>query len=233
MASSRPTFTVAERSEFGTRTTRRLRREGQVPGVVYSRGEQARPFQADARELGRFLAGGHTLFDLALADADAVPVVVKDQQRHPVRGELIHIDLHEVDLKQAIQADVSIELEGAEDASGVKEGGVLEHVAREILVEALPTEIPESISVDVSQMEIGDTLQLGSIDAPEGVQFMVDNPDEFTIATLNPPPVVEEPDTEVEEETTVIGEEDDGAEGAEGSDADSGSGDAADADGGE
>jgi large subunit ribosomal protein L25 len=111
-ASSRPVFKVAERSEFGSRTTRRLRRTGQVPGVVYTGGEDARPFQADAREISRFLSEGHTLFDLQIEGADAVPVVVKEQQRHPVRGELIHIDLHQVDLTVAIQADVTIELEG-------------------------------------------------------------------------------------------------------------------------
>jgi large subunit ribosomal protein L25 len=234
-ASSRPVFKVAERSEFGSRTTRRLRRTGQVPGVVYTGGEDARPFQADAREISRFLSEGHTLFDLEIEGADAVPVVVKEQQRHPVRGELIHIDLHQVDLTVAIQADVTIELEGAEDAPGVKDGGVLEHVAREITVEGLPADIPENITVDVSEMVIGDTLQLSSITAPEGVEFVADSPEEFTIATLNPPPVIEEPETEVEEETEVIGEgeeaqgegEDAGesAEGAGDSGGDSDSGD--------
>ena len=205
-SASRPVFKVAERSEFGSRTTRRLRRAGQVPGVVYKGGEEARPFQADAREMGRFLGQGHTLFDLQIEGTDAVPVVVKEQQRHPVRGELIHIDLHQVDLTVAIQADVTIELEGAEEAPGVKEGGVLEHVAREITVEGLPADIPEHITVDVSEMVIGDTLQLSSVEAPEGIEFVADSPEEFTIATLNPPPVIEEPDTEVEEETEVIGE---------------------------
>ena len=82
--------------------------------------------------------------------AGTIPVVVKEQQRHPVRGRLLHLDLLEVKLDEAIQAEVAIELEGTEDAPGVKEGGVLEHVTREITVEALPTEIPERIVVDVS-----------------------------------------------------------------------------------
>jgi large subunit ribosomal protein L25 len=225
-ASSRPVFKVAERSEFGSRTTRRLRRTGQVPGVVYTGGEDARPFQADAREISRFLSEGHTLFDLQIEGADAVPVVVKEQQRHPVRGELIHIDLHQVDLTVAIQADVTIELEGAEDAPGVKDGGVLEHVAREITVEGLPADIPENITVDVSEMVIGDTLQLSSITAPEGVEFVADSPEEFTIATLNPPPVIEEPETEVEEETEVIGEgEEAQAEGEDAGESAEGAGD--------
>ena len=133
--------------------------------------------------------------------------MVKEQQRHPVRGELIHIDCHEVDLTQEIQADVSIELEGAEDAPGVKEGGVLEHVTREVTVEALPAAIPESLSVDVSEMVIGDTIQLSVLTPPEGVVLIADNPDEVTIATLNPPRVEEEPEPEVEEEAELIGEE--------------------------
>ena len=89
------------------------------------------------------LAGGQALFDLELEGGKAVPVVVKEQQLHPVRGSLQHIDLQEVKLDEAIQAEVAIELEGAETAPGVKGGGVLEHVTREITVEALPTEIPE------------------------------------------------------------------------------------------
>jgi large subunit ribosomal protein L25 len=103
---------------------------------------------------------------------------------------------------------------------------VLEHVAREITVEGLPADIPENITVDVSEMEIGDTLQLSSITAPEGVEFVADSPEEFTIATLNPPPVIEEPETEVEEETEVIGEgEEAQAEGEDAGESAEGAGD--------
>ncbi len=139
---SRPKLKVSERTGFGSRTSRRLRRDGKVPGVVYTSGEPAHPFQADAREIALFLGAGHTLFDLEIEGSSPVPVVVKEEQRHPVRGDLVHIDCHEVDLEQEIQAEVTIELEGVEDAPGVKEGGILEHVAREITVEALPASIP-------------------------------------------------------------------------------------------
>lgn len=207
MASSRPTFKVAERTAFGSRTSRRLRRDGKVPGVVYSDGAAARPFEADAHQIALFLGEGHTLFDLEIDGSGSVPVVVKEEQRHPVRGQLVHIDCHEVDLKQKIQAEVEIVLEGTEEAPGVKEGGVLEHVTREITVEALPEDIPESITVAVSEMVIGDTIQLAVVTPPEGVELMAENPDELTIATLNPPPVEEEPEVEVEVETELIGEE--------------------------
>lgn len=172
MAASRPTLKVAERSEFGSRTTRRLRREGLTPGVVYTSGEPARAFQADAHSLSLFIGEGHALFDLEIEGAGAVPVVVKEEQRHPVRGDLMHLDCQQVKLDVTIHADVTIELEGIEDSPGVKEGGILEHVTREITIEALPTDIPDGITVNVSEMVIGDTIQLDTITPPEGVRFM-------------------------------------------------------------
>ncbi|MFN8152253.1 MAG: 50S ribosomal protein L25 [Solirubrobacterales bacterium] len=228
MASDRPILKVAERTSFGSRTSRRLRREGQVPGVVYTSGEEARAFQADAHDLGLFIAEGHALFDLEIEGAGAVPVVVKEEQRHPVRGHLIHLDCQQVDLNQEIQADVEIVLVGTDDSPGVKEGGILEHVTREITIEALPTAIPDQIEVVVSEMIIGDTVQLDAVTAPEGVRFVADSPEEVTIATLNPPKIVEE-ETEVEAETEVIGEAE--AEGdSEGDSEGSGDGDSGDGD---
>ena len=111
-------------------------------------------------------------------------MVVKEQQRDPVRGSLTHLDLLEVKLDEEIEAEVPIELLGAEDAPGVKEGGVLEHVTHQVTISALPTAIPDAIPADVSGMSIGDTLQLSALIAPEGVEFAVDDPDELTIATL-------------------------------------------------
>jgi len=224
MARSREKLKAAPRTEFGSRSARRLRGEKLVPGVVYAGGAEARPFQAGEREIRAVLAGGQALFDLELEGSKAVPVVVKEQQLHPVRGRLQHIDLQEVKLDEEIQAEVAIELEGADTAPGVKEGGVLEHVTREITVEALPTEIPERLLVDVSEMEINDTVQLSAVSAPAGVKFVADEPDEITIATLSPPRVEEEPEPAVEEEAELVGEEgeapaaEEGGEEAEGGD---------------
>ncbi|HEX9967245.1 MAG TPA: 50S ribosomal protein L25 [Solirubrobacterales bacterium] len=228
MARTREKLKAAPRAEFGSRGSRRLRREGQVPGVVYGGGKDARPFQVAEREVRAVLAGGQALFDLELEGSKAVPVVVKDQQRHPTRGSLQHIDLQEVKLNVAIQAEVAVELEGVETAPGVKAGGVLEHVTREITVEALPTEIPERIVADVSAMEINDTFQLSALTPPEGVTFVADDLDEVLIASLSPPRVEEEPETTVEEETELVGEEgeapaaDEGGEGEGGDSGDSG-----------
>jgi large subunit ribosomal protein L25 len=216
MASTRETLKAAPRAEFGSRESRRLRRSGLVPGVVYGGGSEATAFQVSEREVRTVLAGGHALFDLEIDGGKAVPVVIKEQQTHPVRGSLEHLDLQAVRLDEKIQAEVAIELEGADDAPGVKAGGVLEHVTREITVEALPTDIPDRITVDVSAMEINDTVQLTVVTAPDGVEFVAEEPDEITIATLSPPRVEEEPEPEVEEEAEVVGEgEGEAAEGAE------------------
>jgi large subunit ribosomal protein L25 len=115
-----------------------------------------------------------------------------------------------------------VELEGGEEAPGVKEGGVLEHVTRELNVEALPTDIPDNVVVDVSEMEIAATLQLSEVPAPRGVTFL-DDPEETVIATLVPPTEVEEPE-EIEEETALVGEDGEPIEPAEGEGAPEGEG---------
>jgi large subunit ribosomal protein L25 len=222
MAKGRETLKAAPRGDFGSRTSRRLRREGLVPGVVYSGGSEARPFQVAERDVRNVLGEGAALFDLEIEGGKSVPVVVKEQQLHPVRGSLQHIDLQEVRLDEAIQAVVTIELEGTETAPGVKGGGVLEHVTREVTVEALPTEIPDRIVADVSAMEINDTLQLSSLVVPEGVTLVADDPDEVTIATLSPPRVEEEPEPAVEEEAELVGEDGEAAAAEDGGEGDSG-----------
>jgi large subunit ribosomal protein L25 len=215
MAQDRSTLKVSPRDVFGTRATRRLRKEGFVPGVVYGQGGEARPFQISARELRTVLGEGQNLFDLELDGSKSVPVVIKEQQHHPVRGDITHLDCLEVRLDEEIQAEVPIELEGADNAPGVREGGVLEHVTREVTVEALPTEVPERITVDVSEMEISDTINLASVSIPSGVKLMAEELEEITIATLSPPRVEEEPEPEVEEEAELVGEGEEGAEGEE------------------
>jgi large subunit ribosomal protein L25 len=217
MASKRSTLKAASRADFGSRSSRRMRREGVVPGVVYSGGSEATAFQVNDRDVRSILSEGAALFDLEIEGGKAVPVVIKEEQRHPVRGDLQHLDLMQVNLKEAIQAEVAIELEGVEDAPGVKGGGVLEHVTREVTVEALPAEIPDNICIDVSGLEVNDTLSLAAVTAPEGVTFVADEPEEITIVTVSPPRV-EEAAPEVEEEAELVGEgegEGDAAEGGE------------------
>jgi large subunit ribosomal protein L25 len=203
-------LSVEQREPSGSRAVRRLRREGKVPGVVYGGGEDPVAFQVDARLLRQALAHRGAVLDLHIGGASGTPVVVKEQVHHPVTGETVHLDLLRVRLDRPIQATVVLELVGADDAPGVKEGGVLEQVTRELTVEALPTEIPDSLQHDVSALVIGDTVTLDALTAPGNVK-LVDDP-ETVIATLTPPKLQLEEEPELEEETELVGE---GAEAAE------------------
>jgi len=194
---------VHAREAAHSREIRRLRRNGQVPGVLYGGGDDPVAFAIEARTLRHALAAKGAVLELSIDGGAATPAVLKDSQRHPVRGDLMHVDLLRVDLKKPIQASVFVELVGYEKSPGVKEGGTLEHITREITVEALPTDIPESIEVDVSHMDIHDTLTLDAISAPQGVT-LVDDP-ETTIASVSAPRVSDEGD-DVETETEVVGE---------------------------
>jgi large subunit ribosomal protein L25 len=213
----RPVLDVQERPERGTRPMKRLRREGFVPGVVYGGSDgDCTSFKVDARALRHVLVGGQALIDLKVGSKTR-PVIVKDQQLHPVRDEVMHIDLLEVRLDEKIQTTVAVHVEGSEESPGVKEGGVLEHVTHQLNIEALPTAIPDYIAVDVSGMEIAATMHLSEVTAPEGVEFL-DDLEETIIATVVVPTEVEEP--EIEEETELVGEDgeplEEGAEPAEG-----------------
>jgi large subunit ribosomal protein L25 len=209
----RPTLTVEERSERGSRESRRLRRAGFVPGVLYGGGNgDAVSFKVNALELRHTLADGSALMDVKVDGGKARPVIVKEQQFHPVRDQLLHIDLLEVRLDEKISSTVAVELAGGEESPGVKEGGVLEHVTRELNIEALPTDIPDNITVDVSGMEVAATLHLSELTAPPGVTFL-DDPEETLIATVVVPTEIEEP--EIEEETELVGEEGELPEGEE------------------
>src|ERR1700730_14042396 len=136
---------VHARTPVGSRAARRLRRSGKVPGFVYGCGEDPLSFEVDARELRLALAHAGALLDLSVDGQSPSPVVLKELTRHPVTGLTTHIDLLRVRLDVAIHSTVVVELLGAEDAPGVKEGGVLEQVTREVAIEALPTDIPDNL----------------------------------------------------------------------------------------
>jgi len=222
---------VASRAAGGSRAVRRLRRGGRVPGVLYGGGGDSVSFDADARELRLALARSGAVLDLSVDGKRAMPVVLKESQRDPVRGETIHVDLLRVRLDEAIHAVVPLELTGTEDAPGVKEGGVLEQITRELNVQALPTAIPESIVHEVSEMQIGETIGLAAVAIPEGVTLL-DDIEDTVIATLSPPRLQAEVEEEIEAETELVGEGEEPAEGAEDAEA-SGGGEASSSGGGE
>lgn len=214
MAAEETTLTVAPRPVEGSRATRRLRRSGLVPGIVYGGGEEPIAFQVEARELRVALAHGGAVITLDVEGQEKTPVVLKDQQRHPVTGQTLHVDMLRVDLRQSIHATTVLELTGVDDAPGVRLGGVLEQTVRELNIDALPTAIPDQILHDVSGMEIGDTLTLDAIAMPEGVSLLDDG--ETVVATLSPPRLSVESSSELEQETEVVGEGSGASEGESG-----------------
>jgi large subunit ribosomal protein L25 len=223
MASTTTKLSVNSRGAAGSRAARRMRRAGRVLGVIYGGGQDPVGFDADARELRHALAGSGAVMDLSVDGGKATPVVLKEAQRHPVRGETIHVDLLRVRLDEVISAVVPVELLGGEEAPGVKEGGVLEQITRELNVEALPTAIPESIEYEIGEMQIGDTIMLSAIAAPEGVT-LTDDPEETVIATLSPPKLQAEVEEEIESETEVVGEGEGDGESEDGESEDSSEG---------
>src|SRR3954465_9410081 len=153
MATQATKLTLTPREPRSSRATRRLRREGLVPGVIYGGGADPLAFEVDERELRHALAARGAVLELAI-DGDTTPAVLKDAHYDPVRGDTLHVDFLRVRLDVAISAVVLLDLTGADDAPGVKEGGGLEQVARELNIEALPGDIPGSIQHDVSEMVI-------------------------------------------------------------------------------
>ncbi len=208
MAGERMKLDVKPREEAGSAVSRRLRTGGLIPGVLYGDGKKAHPFAVEERELRRALTGQHghhAILDVVFdGQKTAHHAVLKDFQLDPVRPRLLHIDLHEVRLDQVIQSQVAVDTVG--ESPGVKEGGVLTIVLREVNVEALPMEVPDRLELDISSMTIGDSLRISDLAVPESVKLL-DDP-ESVVATVTPPTRVEEPE-EAEEE--VEGEE--GVEG--------------------
>jgi large subunit ribosomal protein L25 len=195
---------VVTREEHGSRAMRRLRRSGRVPGILYGGEEEPVAFHVDARILRNTLAHAHAVVELAVDGSKAQPVMVKELQRHPVRGEILHADLIRIRLDQAVQTTVVLELEGADEAPGVVEGGVLSQEARELNVEALPGDLPDVIRVDVSGMQINETLGLDAVTPPQGVTLL-DDPETTVVATITPP-TAEPVEQDIETETELVGE---------------------------
>ncbi len=204
MASQSTKLSISPRTPEGSRSTRRLRRSGRVPGVLYGGDAEPIAFSADARELRNALAARGAVLEV-VDDGNATPAVLKSAQYHPVRGETMHVDLLRVNLDIAIHAVVPLELTGGDESPGVKDGGVLEHITRELNIEALPTEIPESLTFDASAMQINDTITLADVPVPANITLL-DDLDETVVATLSPPRVDAEED-EIESETAVVGED--------------------------
>jgi large subunit ribosomal protein L25 len=181
------------REGVGKSVSRKLRAQGIVPAVYYGRGEDPIALTVNAKEIDTLLhAGGssNVIVDLQV-EGDATTdrkALIREIQRDPVAGNLLHLDFQHISLTERITVEVPIELVGV--PTGVKDGGgILEHLLREVEVECLPTDIPSGITFDVSGLAIGDSLHVSDLSAP-GVEILTDG--ERTIATVVPPTVLEE-----------------------------------------
>jgi large subunit ribosomal protein L25 len=168
----------------GTRPARRLRAEGKVPGVVYGLGADPVPLAVEWRELRAALVteqGLNAVINLDL-DGQQTPTLVKDMQRHPVRRNVLHVDFIRVDLSKTVDVEVAIHLEGEAEAVS-REGGVVDQVLQSLLITAKPADIPSGLTVDVSDLVIGDAKRVSDIVLPAGVTTSVDPDDPVVTAS--------------------------------------------------
>jgi len=206
VAGERFKLPVTERTTLGSAESRRLRRQGLVPGVLYGRAEPI-AICIGERELRAALttaAGSHAVLEVAIDGGREHSAILKEFQRDRVRGTITHVDLQEVRLDQPIHAAVAVELVG--EAPGAKEGGVLSQVTTEIHLEALPLEVPQHLEADVSELHLGGAIRIGDLPLPDGVTLL-DDP-ETVVATVTMPTREVEPEAEaVEGEEAAEGEE--------------------------
>ena len=196
---------VRPREGRGSKDAKALRAAGDIPGVIYSATTDTQAIVVNARALRQAVSGGlHTILDVTLdGDGQTRPVLIKDLQLDPVRGRVVHIDLHEIRLDQVIQTVIPVHIEG--HADGVNMGGALNQPVHELHVDALPADLVDFISVDVSALEIGQSIRLSDLEAPPGVTF-TDDLESTVIATIAAPVSEDELKTEAELEAEAEAE---------------------------
>ncbi len=203
---------VAEpRTDSGKGVARKLRAAGRVPAVLYGAGVESTPLSVDSKELFHLLhtgAGANVLVDLVV-DGQEHLAIPRDVQRDHIHGRFIHLDFLAVRRDEKIHISVPVRVVG--ESAGVKAGGVVEHHLWEVEVECLPTDVPEAIEVDITELEIGMGLRVSDLVAPQGATILT-NPEDSVVAVQQPQMAVE-----LEEEEAAEGEEgEEAAEGEEG-----------------
>ncbi len=202
-------LTVEPRTVIG-KANRRLASEGKIPAVLYGAGREPTALSVDRHAFEVLMShqsAGSTLVALSIeGESEPVNTIIKEVQKSPVKGTILHVDFLAIRMDEAIEASVALDLVGA--SVGVKAGGILMQNATTVLVSALPTDLPDSIAVDISELDIGDTLHVSDIVAPEGVEI-VDDPEHIVCSVTTPTeePVEEEIEVEEGEEIEVVGEE--------------------------
>lgn len=184
------------RDNFTRATTSQLRREGFVPAVVYGKGKDTKTVSVDNVALLKTVRdeGRNAIISLDIENGDSVDVMLHEYQTDPVKGEVIHVDFYVVDMKEEMDVEVALRLEG--EAAGTKEGGVLQQPLYELQVRAKPRDIPEEITADVSNLGIGDTLAVSDLPASDKYEFL-DDP-ETTVVVVLAPETEEETDGDVD-----------------------------------
>jgi large subunit ribosomal protein L25 len=207
---------VRERTDTGTRAVKRLRRQSLIPGVLYSAGREAMAFAVPAHDLRDAMATGaghHAVLDVVFEGRKrGHAAVIKDLQLDPVKQTITHVDLHEIHLNEPIDTKVSIQLEG--QAAGVKAGGLLEMVAYEVTVRGLPADIPQHLTVNVDEIEMGQAVRVKDLVLPDGISSL-DDPEETLVHVVPPRGLEEEVVPEavaVEAEPEVVGKGEEQAE---------------------
>ncbi len=197
-------LSAERRQGSGTSPSRQLRAEGGVPSVLYGRGLDSTPLTVDRRELYAALhteAGTNALINLEVG-SDKYLTVARELQRHPVRGDIIHLDFIRIVLDEKITAEVGIDYMG--EPEGAKEGGILETIRTSVTISALPTDIPASIQLDISALEVGDTLSAADLPVIEGVEYLED-PEAPLVNVIIPRILeVEAPEVELDEDGLPI-----------------------------
>ncbi len=193
----RVSISAEKREEHGKGVARSLRREGMVPAVIYREGK-AQSIKLSKKELARLInsvAGEQVMVDLQFADGDKKLALLKDYQVDPIRGELLHTDFFEVSLTEEVRITVHVATVG--EPIGVKrDAGILQHTLREIELECLPDKIPGKIEVDISKLEIGQSVHVRDLKFDEGITVITDPGD--VIVTVTAPAVEAAPAAAVE-----------------------------------
>jgi large subunit ribosomal protein L25 len=194
-------LSATPRTETGKGVARKLRAQHSIPGVLYGHHREPQPLVLDARELDRLVehyATETTVVELGL-DGQSVRTLIREIQRHPVKRTVLHVDFQALVAGEKVTVDVPIVLIGT--PAGVRIGGVLDQVMRELTVEVDPSNIPNHIDVDVSGLELAESIHVSDLKLPEGVTVL-DEPD-TTVCVVAPPRVAEEEAAAPEEETGV------------------------------
>jgi large subunit ribosomal protein L25 len=201
------TLNAARRTETGKGAARSLRRDGRIPGVVYGHGEDTLSISLDAHDFGKLISGisvENTILELKIDGATDSRALIREVQWHPYKPVILHVDLYQVHAGEKVHLEIPIRVEG--NPLGVRDqGGVLQQVRHELSIECLPKDIPERITLDVSELEIGDSIHVRDIDVP-GATILAEG--DLTLVTVVPPTLAKVEDEEPEEgviEPEVVG----------------------------